>query len=132
MFHTDAIRRHALPSSNGAFHDPVCQIIADERRLAHEQETGRQFETMYTIVATYLPPSDTVARVASFFVQDVRHGLAPKGSAHSGSDTVWDRVLGAYRTAVHTLQTRLGGRLVLEPLDADGLLTHLRSEERRV
>ena len=125
MFHVDAIRRPAIPYSPDVFPDAVCQLIDDERRLAHEQETGRQFETTYTIVATYLPPSDTVARLASFFVQDVSHGLAPKGSARSGSDTVWDRVLGAYRTAVHTLQTRLGGRLVLEPLDADGLLTHL-------
>lgn len=124
MFHVDAIRRPALSYSADTFPDPVCQLIDDERRLAHEQETGRQFETTYTIVATYLPPSDTVARLASFFVQD-DHGLAPQGTEHSGSDSVWDRVLGMYRTALHTLETRLGGRLAMEPLGADSLLTHL-------
>jgi len=125
MFHVDAIRRPAIPYSPDVFPDAVCQLIDDERRLAHEQETGRQFETTYTIVATYLPPSDTVARLASFFVQDVRRGPALQGTARGGSDSVWDRVLGAYRTALRTLETRLGGRLVLEPLDADGLATPL-------
>ena len=121
MFHVDAIRRPARPYAADPFPDPVCQLIDDERRLAHAQETGRQFETTYTMVATYLPPSDTVARLAAFFVQD-------DGGPGAGGDnphTLWDRVLGAYRTALNTLETRLGGRLAMEPLDADGLLTHL-------
>ncbi|MGH8544518.1 MAG: hypothetical protein ACREX3_13000, partial [Gammaproteobacteria bacterium] len=124
MFHVDAIRRPAIPYSVAVFSDSVCQLIDDERRLAHEQDTGRQFETTYTMVATYLPPSDTVARLASFFLQD-DPGQAPQGGARSESDSVWDRVLGMYRAALHTLETRLGGRLAMEPLDPDGLLTHL-------
>lgn len=121
MVHVDAIRRVAAPYSRSAFPDPVCQLIDDERRAVHAAEAGRQFETTYALVVTYLPPADTVARVAAHFVQDARN--VPSRRAATGN--VWHRTLDAYRSTLHTFETRLGGRLGLVPLDADALLTHL-------
>ena len=123
MFHVDAICRPAESYRRDLFPDPICLIIDDERRetyRAQRQSGGGQFETSYYIVATYLPPSDGIARLASTFVQ---HG---ERSPHDGSQSdAWERVLARYRGTLATLEHRLAPRLGLEPLRADQLVTHL-------
>ncbi|MGH7618065.1 MAG: hypothetical protein ACREPM_12620, partial [Gemmatimonadaceae bacterium] len=88
MFHVDAIRRPAATYRADQFPDPICQIIDDERREAHQasrRRAGEQYETSYYFVATFLPPGDAIARVADFFVQSDRDAKR----AHGG-DRVWD------------------------------------------
>jgi len=121
MFHVDATRRPALPYRPGVFPDPVCQLIDDERREAYSDLSGLQFETTYALVATYLPPADAIARAASFFVQDA---ALPVARLRADNDA-WDRVLIRFRSALNSLEDRLGPRLTLEPFDAEPLLTHL-------
>ncbi|HWG35797.1 MAG TPA: hypothetical protein VN650_16665, partial [Gemmatimonadaceae bacterium] len=68
MFHVDAIRRPAATYDAAAFPDAVSQIIDDERREAHQSDrrrSGGQYETSYYFVATFLPPGDAMARLAS-------------------------------------------------------------------
>ncbi len=104
MFHVDSIRRPAPAYPPSRFPDPVCQLIDDERREMHEtlhHRTGGQFETTYTLVATYLPPADAVARVAAFFVQ------GPRGKGADSDVQAWDRLLGRFRAALGNLESRL-------------------------
>ncbi|HWG33400.1 MAG TPA: hypothetical protein VN650_04470 [Gemmatimonadaceae bacterium] len=124
MFHIDAIRRPASTYRADRFPDPVCQLIDDERREAHntdQRRVGGQFETSYYLVATHLPPGDAIARVASFFVQGARDGTA----IQSTESRAWDSLLAKYRAALAALESRLATRLAFEPLNADALLTHL-------
>ena len=68
MFHVDAIRRPAATYRADQFPDAICQLIDDERRQAHHSDrrrVGGQFETNYYLLATFLPPSDAIARVAA-------------------------------------------------------------------
>jgi type IV secretion system protein TrbE len=121
MFHVDAIRRPALAYRRDAFADPVCQLIDDERREAHhasQRAAGGQFETSYYFVATYLPPSDAVARVASVFLQRADD---PNGALSHA----WNQLLARFRTALAGLENRLSPRLGFTPLRPDRLLTHL-------
>lgn len=124
MFHVDAIRRPASTYAASSFPDPVCQLIDDERREAHDsnrRRAGGQYETQYYFVATFLPPGDAIERVASFFVQ----GRGNTGGGASDDSRVWDGLLARYRASLSVLETKLSGRLGFEPLDADALLTHL-------
>ena len=123
MFHVDAIRRPARAYTRDAFPDPVSQLIDDERREAHhatQRAAGGQFETSYYFVATYLPPSDALARVASVFLQ-----RANDASAHQAATHAWDQLLARFRAAVAGLEQRLRPRLGFDPLTPDRLLTHL-------
>ena len=123
MFHVDAICRPAESYRRDAFPDPVCQIIDDERReayRAHRQNAGGQFETSYYIVATHLPPSDGMARIASKFIQS-----AEDSSRDAVPAETWSRLLARYQGALAALEHRLAPRLGFRPLDADQLVTHL-------
>lgn len=122
MFHVDAIRRPATPYTASHFPDPVCQLIDDERRGAHQslrESIGGQFETSYHLLVTYLPPADAIARVGAFFVQN-------GGISGSTSGTgAWNELLCRYRAALHGLEDRLATRLGFDPLRRDALVTHL-------
>ena len=123
MFHVDAIRRPAATYRADRFPDPVCQLIDDERREAHQCErrrAGGQFETSYYFVATYLPPSDAIARIAGFFVQETDGAAATRFPS-----AAWDGLLAKYRGALAGLENRLSTRLGFEPLTPDALVTHL-------
>ena len=123
MLHVDAIRRPAATYRADRFPDPVCQLIDDERREAHQSErrrSGGQFETSYYFVATYLPPSDAIARVAGFFVQGTGGAAATRFPS-----AAWDALLAKYRGALAGLENRLSTRLGFEPLTPDALVTHL-------
>lgn len=114
MFHADAVRRPAVAYAPSVFPDPVTQLIDDERRAAYDAQASRQFETEYFLVATHLPPPDAFSRLAGFFVQ---------GAGRAEVD--WPQVLDTFAVALHTIGNRLSGRLKLERLDSDRLLTHL-------
>ncbi len=114
MFHVEAIRRPAVAYAASAFPDPVTQLIDDERRAAYDAQASRQFETEYVLVATHRPPPDVFSRTAAFFVQ---------GADRARVD--WGRVLEAFAAQLHVIEHRLAGRLALERLDGDRLLTHL-------
>jgi type IV secretion system protein VirB4 len=122
MFHIDAIRRPASTYRADRFPDAVSQLIDDERREAYTKDlrrSGGQFETSYYIVATYLPPSDVVARLGSIFVQEANTSAAPD------KRDAWTPVLSRFRSALSSIDVRLSSRLSLVPLDARLLLTHL-------
>ncbi len=114
MFHVDAIRRPAVAYTPSAFPDPITQLIDDERRSAYDAQASRQFETTYVLVATHRPPPDVFSRTAAFFVQ---------GADRRRVD--WARLLEAFAAQLQVIEHRLAGRLQLERLDADRLLTHL-------
>jgi type IV secretion system protein VirB4 len=121
MFHVDAIRRPAPTYRAAVFPNPVCQIIDEERREAHrsDRRTGGQYETSYYFVATFLPPGDAIARLASFFVQ------AGETSARSSRDSSWCGALSHFQAALNNLEVALSPRLGFEPLSGDSLVTHL-------
>lgn len=124
MFHVDAIRRPAVPYRADRFPDAVCQLIDDERREAHHSDrrrVGGQFETNYYLIATFLPPSDAIARVAAFFVQGGEDTPSQMGVAPHA----WDALLAKYRSTLCGLESRLATRLGFEPLTSDGVVTHL-------
>ncbi len=114
MLHVDAIRRPAVAYAPSAFPDPITQLIDDERRAAYDAQASRQFETAYVLVATHRPPPDVFSRTAAFFVQ---------GADRRRVD--WARLLEAFAAQLQVIEHRLAGRVQLERLDADRLLTHL-------
>jgi type IV secretion system protein VirB4 len=116
MFHADAVRRPARGYAGpGAFPDPVTGMIDTARREAYE--SGRQhYETEYYLTLTHWPPPELYSRLAAWFVQ---------GGDRRGVD--WFRVLAEYRESVRELEHRLSGRLKMERLDSDALLTHLHT-----
>jgi type IV secretion system protein VirB4 len=121
MFHVDAIRRKATMYHADRFPDAICQLIDDERRESYVSDVrrqGGQFETSYYIVATYLPPTDALARIGLLFVQ------RPSKSSKQ-PEASWDGFLSRFRTAVAALETRIGPRLDFTALGPQELLTHL-------
>ncbi len=114
MFHVDAVRRPAAAYAAGRFPDPVTQLIDEERRAAYRESAGRQFETEYVLAVTHLPPPEAFSRLAGWFVQGAQR-----------ASVAWEPVLDTFETALHDLERRLAGRLRLERLDSDGLVTHL-------
>lgn len=115
MFHVDAVRKPSTRyAPEGAFRNPVTQLIDAERRAAYERR-GEHFETEYFLIATHLPPPELYSRAGALFVQ-------------GGTRSVdWGRVLGEFRGALHDLENRLSSRLKLQCLDSHGLMTHLHS-----
>ncbi len=112
-WHVDAIRRAAAPYPASSFPVRAAQLIDEERR-AEYASAGRRFETTYVLSVAWLPPSEADSRARALFV-----------SGRRSSRVDWDRVLGGYRRALDALRDRLASRLVLEPLGADALMTHL-------
>jgi type IV secretion system protein TrbE len=114
MFHIDAIRRPATAYARSVFPDPISESIDEERRAAYRLRESCQFETRYSLVATYLPPPELYSRLTTWFVQ---------GAARQGVD--WDRVLTGFAVALNGLERRLTARLRLDRLGSDALVTHL-------
>lgn len=113
MLHVDAVRRPAVAYEATAFPNPVAAAIDAERRAAYDRG-GRRFETTYTFVVTHRPPGELTTRTGRWFV---------RGSQVHGVD--WDRVVGRFDETLDTLESRLRGRLWVERLGPDALLTHL-------
>ena len=113
MFHVDAVRRSAAAYPESQFPNPVSAAIDAERREAY-CKAGRRYETAYYFVATHRPEPELQATVARAFVR------RPTSRAVD-----WDAVVGRFETAIDELGTRLRGRLTVERLGSDALLTHL-------
>ncbi len=112
-WHLDAVRRPAPVYPTSVFPAPVAAMIDDERRAAYARG-DRRYETTYVLSVTWLPPSDAGSRARALLYA---HRPTPQ--------TTWGTLLGAYRRALRGITDRLSARLVLEPLDADALCTHL-------
>jgi type IV secretion system protein TrbE len=112
-WHVDAIRRPAAPYPASSFPARAARLIDDERRAAYDS-AGRRFETTYVLSVAWLPPSEVDSRAQALFV-----------SGRRSSRVDWDALLSVYRRSLATLSDRLASRLVLEPLGADALVTHL-------
>ena len=71
MAQIDAIRRAVdlYPMAEKVFPDVVSQEIDDERRRMFTA-AGAQFETIYALLVTYLPPSASESRFYGFLVDD--------------------------------------------------------------
>lgn len=113
MFHVDAIRSPAPPYPASVFPNVVTAWIDAERREAF-RSSRPQYVTEYTLCVTYLPPRELYSRAAQVFVQGAPRGID------------WQAVLDGYRRALDVLQQRLG-RLQVERLDSDALVSHLHS-----
>jgi len=114
-WHLDAVRRPAAPYPVSEFPCRAAALIDDERRAAYAS-AGQRFETSYVLSVTWLPPSEADSRLRSLML-----------SGRRARRVDWDQMLGAYRRSLRALSDRLGSRLVLEPLDADALVTHLHA-----
>ena len=69
MLHCDAIRSEAPGyPANGAFPDPVTQLIDEERRQQFLQE-GAHFESEYFLALTYLPPIEAEERAKGWMFE---------------------------------------------------------------
>jgi type IV secretion system protein VirB4 len=112
-WHLDAVRRPAAPYPPGEFPCRAAALIDEERRAAYAS-AGRRYETSYVLSVSWLPPSEADSRARSLLL-----------SGRRGARVDWDGVLGGFRRSLRALSDRLGARLVLEPLGADALVTHL-------
>jgi type IV secretion system protein TrbE len=113
MFHVDAIRRAAAPYAESVFPNAVAAAIDAERRAAYERG-GRRYETEYYFVATHRPDAELRATVGRAFVRGV-----------GGRGVDWNAVVGRFERAIEELGVRLRGRLTIERLGGDALVTHL-------
>jgi type IV secretion system protein TrbE len=113
-WHLDAIRRAAAPYPASSFPARAAALIDEERRAAYSS-AGRRFETTYVLSVAWLPPSEADSRARSLLVSGRRRS----------SRVDWDAVLAGYRRSLDVLRDRLASRLVLEPLGAEALMTHL-------
>jgi type IV secretion/conjugal transfer VirB4 family ATPase len=116
MVHWNAVR-HAAPgyAPQGAFPDPVTALLDEERRRTYEASAAH-FETDAFVTVTWLPPPDLYSRLARYFVQGERQGLAR-----------WDDVLRAFLHSVGELERRLTAVLAPRRLSSDELLTLLHA-----
>ncbi|HWZ60613.1 MAG TPA: hypothetical protein VNW46_16645, partial [Gemmatimonadaceae bacterium] len=113
MFHVDAVRRPAVAYAASVFPNAVAAAIDEERRTAYDRG-GRRFETTYAFVVTHRPAEELTVRTGRWFV---------RGSQVTGVD--WDAIVGRFDAAVETVLSRLRGRLWVERLGSDALVTHL-------
>ncbi len=115
MFHFDATRDPSPSYPSGSpFPDPLTGLIDEERRSQYlNAETN--FDTVFTFVLTYLPPSDSTARWSSWLTES---------SAPATRDTQWRDALDTFRSRLADLERLLAGYLDLKRLDSAGLLTH--------
>ncbi|HWZ60542.1 MAG TPA: DUF87 domain-containing protein, partial [Gemmatimonadaceae bacterium] len=113
MWHVDAVRRPAVAYPAGEFPSEITARIDDERRELYRR-AGQRFETTYTLIATWRPPSEQYARMARWFVR-----------RPPVTRIAWDDVLGAFERSLEALAGRLSARLTLERLDSDAVSTHL-------
>ncbi|HYN21023.1 MAG TPA: hypothetical protein VE078_08690 [Thermoanaerobaculia bacterium] len=69
LLHADALRTAAegYPDA-GAFPDRVSRLIDEERRLQF-QTAGRNFNTTYVLLLTYLPPREAETRFLRYLVE---------------------------------------------------------------
>jgi type IV secretion/conjugal transfer VirB4 family ATPase len=112
-WHLDAVRRPAVPYPASEFPCRAAALIDEERRASYAS-AGRRYETSYVLSVAWLPPSEADSRARSLLL-----------SGRRSHRVDWNALLSTYARALRALSDRLGARLVLEPLGADALVTHL-------
>jgi type IV secretion/conjugal transfer VirB4 family ATPase len=116
MIHADALRHQAEGyPAGGAFPDPVTCLIDHERRDQF-QHAGRNFDSRYTLVLTFLPPAERQARIA--------RALFERG-ARQETDT--GEVLATFRARLDEVEDTLSAVFEIRRLDSSALLTHLHT-----
>lgn len=113
MFHVSIIRRPSVGyGAEGSFRDPATWVVDWERRMEYEAR-GTRYESEMYLVATYLPPPERSARFSAWLFQgEVRR-------------PGWQGGLDSFVRQMRELGRRLEGRLRVEWLGSDALLTHL-------
>lgn len=71
----EATRSPAQNYPQSDWRDPVCWLIDEERRGAFS-EAGALYESAYYLTFTYLPPSDSVGKLADVFVETAEDSAA--------------------------------------------------------
>lgn len=100
----------------------VPRATPDRRTANGQRPAARQFVSEYTLTLTYLPPPDTHARAAEWFVSGRPAGHA---TGAPGAADVWQATLARFEEYAATIEQRLSGRFRLERLDAAALVSHL-------
>ncbi len=119
MLHADLFRRQSMgyPAANRShFPNPVTRMIDEERRFQYESESSH-FESEYTIMLTYLPPTEIEGKITRLFIE---------GGDKSKKN--WTRVLENYQEKVASIENLLLASLRLERLNDNALMTCLHKD----
>jgi type IV secretion/conjugal transfer VirB4 family ATPase len=107
MTHVDAIRypaRNYPAPAESHFGDPVSRLIDNERRGQFEAE-GSHFQSMYALVATFLPPLASTQKVQSLMYQKERG---------ANLENAGDRTLASFKQQLAELEDALSGVVRLQ------------------
>lgn len=118
MIHTDLIRKPSCDypePERCAFPDATSRMIDEERRAQYLAESAH-FESIYTIVITYLPPTDAQSKFKKLFVQ-----------GESKSEAGWEKLLAVFKHKIEHLENSLSKLLILSRMDNEALLTHFHT-----
>ena len=110
-FQIDAIRRaiDSYPMNGSAFPDTVTRNIDEERRVLFRSE-GMQFETIYALLVTYLPPLATESRFYTFLVDD------PEGQK---TKNLASKHLGQFELILSSLEAELSSLLKISRISSE-------------
>lgn len=109
MLHQDAVRveARAYPApEESAFPDPITALIDYERRHQFGRE-GVHYESIYSIVVTYLPVKLTQSKIAEMMFEEAGN------SNKKGGDAAGDRALRQFKSALLEIEDRLSSVLSL-------------------
>lgn len=118
MIHTDLIRKPSCDypaTERCAFPDPTSFMIDEERRAQYLAESAH-FESTYTFVITYLPPTDAQSKFKKLFVQ-----------GESKSEIGWEKLLAIFKHKIEHLENFLSKSLILKRMNNEELLTHFHT-----
>ena len=83
--HVEALRASSQDYPAGVFHDPVSDLVDDERRAAFEAQE-RHFESRYYLTFTFLPPEESVSTAESLLVENAPSGRGAAGMYRAALD----------------------------------------------
>lgn len=120
VLHVNAIRRDASGyPAKGAFPDRTTWLIDEERRKM-ASETGSQFDSIYIITISYMPPSEASERTENWLFDDSGQKKAPHKKL--------DERLEEFEVAVSSFLSFLSGADVsVRRMDSHELLTFIHS-----
>ncbi|HVK54221.1 MAG TPA: hypothetical protein VM532_04235 [Burkholderiales bacterium] len=100
LLNCDAMRRVSTTyPDEGAFPDRTSWLMDMERREQYESE-GTQFETVYALTLTYLPPFRAAGKMADFIYDDEHRDKSAEGLAN--------RILETFRRQISDMESVLG------------------------
>ncbi|MBU2718779.1 hypothetical protein HF563_05180 [Acidithiobacillus ferridurans] len=119
LLHADCIRKPAVDypaASRMAFPDRTNKLIDSERRRQYQQ-VGQHYESAYCLTLTWLPPSDNAQRAMNMLIDDPVRKEA----------RTLDQHIETFERQIENITGVLVGRLKLERLEDDALLTYIHS-----